>query len=141
MRNRILDYAKEENNRIFEEFDWDEAWEMSRNVPSSDLQSYYEDRDAIRSYIEKEKAKTEAEENKEKEEQKVPNLDEHQTQIVSALAEAYSDYVAKGEDYNCYVYVDDEKQQRQQLKVAIQDYLSKTSGAPLIIYNSNLVGY
>ncbi len=126
MRNRILDYAKEENNRIFEEFDWDEAWEMSRNVPSSDLQSYYEDRDAIRSYIEKEKAKTEAEENKEQEEQKVPNLDEHQTQIVSALAEAYSDYVAKGEDYNCYVYVDDEEQQRQQLKVAIQDYLSKT---------------
>lgn len=123
MQNRILDYAREENDRIFEEFEWDEAWKKSNDVPSTDLKRYYEDRDAIRSYIENQKAKSE--ENREQKEVQVPNLNEHQTQIVSALAAAYTDYVAKGEDYNCYVYGDDEKQQKQQLKVAIQDYLSK----------------
>lgn len=121
MRNKILDYAGEENKRIFEEFEWDEAWKKSRNVPSIDLKRYFEDRDAIRSYIEKEQAK----ENKQNETEQSPELDEKQTQIVSALAEAYTDYVAKGDDYNCYLFGTEEEQQKQQLKVAIQDYLSK----------------
>lgn len=121
MRNKILDYAGEENRRIFEEFEWDEAWKKSNEVPSTDLKRYYEDRDAIRSYIEKEQSK----ENKQNEAMQLPELDERQTQIVSALAEAYTDYVAKGDDYNCYLYGTEEEQQKQQLKVAIQDYLSK----------------
>ena len=123
MRNKILDYAGEENRRIFEEFEWDEAWKRSRNVPSSDLKRYYEDRDAIRSYIENQKAKSE--ENREQKEVQVPNLNEHQTQIVSALAEAYTDYVVEGDDYNCYIYGAEKEKQIQQIQVAIQEYLSK----------------
>ena len=121
MRNKILDYAGEENKRIFEEFEWDEAWKRSRNVPSTDLKRYYEDRDAIRNYIEKEQAK----ENKQNEAEQSPELDEKQTQIVSALAEAYTDYVAKGDDYNCYIYGAEKEKQIQQIQVAIQEYLSK----------------
>lgn len=121
MRNKILDYAGEENKRIFEEFEWDEAWKRSRNVPSTDLKRYYDDRDAIRSYIEKEQAK----ENKQNESEQSPELDEKQTQIVSALAEAYTDYVVKGDDYNCYIYGAEKEKQIQQIQVAIQEYLSK----------------
>ena len=123
MKNKILDYAREENKRIFEEFEWDEAWKRSRDVPSTDLDRYYADRDAIRSYMEKEQSK----ESEKQEEQPIPKLDEHQAQVVSALVEAYTDYVAEGDDYNCYFYGAEEERKKQQLKVAIQDYLSKTT--------------
>ena len=123
MKNKILDYAREENKRIFEEFEWDEAWKRSRDVPSTDLDRYYADRDAIRSYMEKEQSK----ESEKQEEQPIPKLDAHQAQVVSALVEAYTDYVAEGDDYNCYFYGAEEERKKQQLKVAIQDYLSKTT--------------
>lgn len=123
MKNKILDYAREENKRIFEEFEWDEAWKRSRDVPSTDLDRYYADRDAIRSYMEKEQSK----ESEKQEEQPIPKLDAHQAQVVSALVEAYTDYVVEGDDYNCYFYGAEEERKKQQLKVAIQDYLSKTT--------------